>query len=85
MLVEPDRDKRTIYLSQGVYLASLCKRFQMENCKGCLTPIDPKCKLHNRLEEEETADKTQYQGAVGCLTYPAITTRPDITYASGMV
>jgi len=57
----------------------------MENCKGCPTPIDRKCKLHNRRDEEEAADKTQYQQAVGCLTYAAITTRPDIAYASGIV
>jgi len=85
MLVERDREKRTIYLSQGAYLTSVLTRFRMENCKGCSTPMDPKTKLHKRLEEEEAADKQLYQEAVGCLTYAAITTRPDIAFASGMV
>ena len=85
MLVEQDRDKKVIYLSEGAYLTSVLKRFQMENCKGCPTPMDPKCKLHNRLDQGEEADKTQYQEAVGCLTYTAITTRPDIAYASSIV
>ena len=85
MLVERDRDKRMIYLSQDAYLTSVLKRFQMENCKGCPTPMYLKCKLHNRLEEEEAAEKTEYQEAVGCLTYAAITTRRDIAYVSGMV
>ena len=64
MLVEREHDKRMIYLSQCAYLTSVLKRFQMENCKRCPTPMDPKCKLHHRLEEEEAADKTQYQEAV---------------------
>ena len=60
ILVERDCNKRTIYLSQCAYLTSVLKKFQMKNCKGCLTQRDPKCKLHNSLEEEEAADQTQY-------------------------
>jgi len=84
MLVERDRDKTAIYLSQGAYRTSVLQRSQMENCKGCPTPMDPKCKLHNRLDEEEAGDKTQYQEAAGCPAYAAITTRPDIAYISEM-
>ena len=47
--------------------------------------MDPKSKVRNRLAEEEVTEKHQYQEAVGCLTYAAITTRPDIAYASALV
>ena len=85
MLVERDRHKRWIYLSQGAYIQNVLTRFKLENSKGCLTPMDPKSKLRNRLAEEEATEKHQYQEAVGCLTYAAITTGPDITYASALV
>ena len=87
MLVERDQHKRRIYLSQGAYIKNVLTRFKMENSKGCPTPMDPKSKLRNRLAEEEVTEKYQYQEAVGCLTYAAITTRPDwdIAYASALV
>jgi hypothetical protein len=85
MLVERDRGRRIIYLSQRVYLDKVLKRFRMDECKGCATPMDVKAKLHARREEEEAADKVLYQEAVGSLTYAAITTRPDIAYATGLV
>jgi len=58
MLMEWDCEKRAIHLSQDAYLVRVLTRFPIENCKGYLTPLDPKCKLHNHLEEEEAADKT---------------------------
>jgi len=85
ILVERDQHKRRIYLSQGAYIKNVLTRFKMENSKACLTPMEPKSKLRNRLAEEEATEKHQYQEAVGCLTYAAITTRPDITYASALV
>ena len=85
MLVECDRHKRRIYLSQGAYIKNVLTRFKMQNCKGCPTPMDPKSKPRNRLAEEEATGKHPYQEAVGCLTYAAITTRPDIAYSSSLV
>ena len=74
MLVERDREKRTLYLSQQTYLTKILRRFSMENCKGCPTPLDPKTKLHRRTEAEESTNMRAYQEAVGSLTYAAITT-----------
>jgi len=78
MLVERDQHKRRSSLSQGAYIKNVLTRFKMHNCKGCLTPIDPKSKLRNRLAEEEATEKYQYQEAISCLTYTSITTRSDI-------
>ncbi|KAG0136912.1 hypothetical protein HOY82DRAFT_598788 [Tuber indicum] len=67
MLVERDRGKRQIYLSQGAYLQKVLARFQMENGKKCSTPTDAKIKLHNRTEKETSVHKKLYQEAVGNL------------------
>jgi len=64
MLVERDRGRRIIYLSQRVYLNKVLRRFRMDECKGCTTPMDVKAKLHSKREEEEGADKVIYQEAV---------------------
>jgi len=57
----------------------------MNECKGCATPMDDKVKLPGKREEEEVANKVLYQEAVGSLTCAAITTLPDIAYATGLV
>jgi len=85
MLVERDWGRHIVYLSQIVYLDMVLKRFRMGKCKGCASPMDIKAKLHAKREEEEAADKVLYQEAVRSLTYAAITTRPDIAYATGFV
>ena len=85
MLLERDWHMRRSYLSQGGYIKNVLTRFKMQNSKGCPTPMDPKRKLRNRLAEEEATEKHQYQEAVGCRTYAAITARPNIAYPSALV
>lgn len=57
----------------------------MQNCNGRSTELDPKSKLHQKTEEEESTKLHNYQEAVTSLTYAAITTQPDIAYAAGLV
>jgi len=47
--------------------------------------MDLKSKLPNTLVEEQATETNQYQEAVCCLAYAAISRRPDITYASALV
>ena len=74
MLVERDRERRMLYLSQQTYLTKFLHRFTMANCKECSTPLDPKTKLHLKTEAEESTDLRTDQEAVRSLTYAAITT-----------
>jgi len=67
MLVECDREKRTLYLSQQTYLTQILRRFSMENCKGCPTSLDPKTKLHLKAQAEESTDLHTHGEAVGSL------------------
>jgi len=85
MLVERDRETRTMFLSQQTYLTQILDRFSLDHCKGCSTPLDPKTKLHLRTEVEESTEIQTYQEAVGCLRYAAIMTRPDIPYTAGLM
>ena len=57
MVVERDGANGKIYLSQDAYVQNVLARFGMENCKGCPAPMNPKRKLHNRLEGEKAMDK----------------------------
>jgi len=46
--------------------------------------MDVRAKLHGKRDEEEAADKVLYQEAMGSLTYAAISTSPDMAYATGL-
>ena len=86
MLVTRERNKRLLTISQGNYLLDILKRFNMENCNSCSTPLDMGTRFHKFDEENDSRfDITLYQQAIGCLTYAAITTRPDIAAAVGIL
>jgi hypothetical protein len=65
-------------------------RFNMENCKGVTTPINPNEKLSKEMclkteEEKKAVEKLPYQSLVGSLMYLAVSTRPDIAHAVSML
>ena len=65
LLVEHDREIRTMFLSQQTYLTKILQRCSMDHCKGCSTPLDRKTKLHLRTEVEESTEIQTYQQAGG--------------------
>lgn len=76
------RNDNVIVLSQQNYIESLLKRFCMENCNKCATPMEINSK---RKEEEKCSDESSeawpYRELIGCLNYLANATRPDIANA----
>ena len=78
MEVKRDRQKGLLSISQSAYLESILKRFNMENCNPTSTPMECGKNFHKISEGENKCNTTLYQQAIGCLTYAAITTRPDI-------
>lgn len=78
MLVTRDRKSRTLSISQPKYLEGVLKRFGMENCKPVSTPMETGRKFESLSKEETPVDTQRYQMAIGCLTYAATATRPDI-------
>jgi hypothetical protein len=74
--------RRTITLSQEVYIDTILKRFDMVEAYGVQMPMDPNVRLDCDPQQGGAAvDPTYYQSIVGSLMYAALGTRPDIAYA----
>ncbi|KAH0818660.1 hypothetical protein GEV33_004131 [Tenebrio molitor] len=85
-----DVEKQTITMSQSKYIKETLSRFNMENCKGVTTPINPNEKLSKEMcpkteEEKKAVEMLPYQSLVGSLMYLAVSTRPDIAHAVSML
>ena len=68
----------------------MLERYKMSDCKPVATPMSPGSKLSTSMAPSSPEDiafmKTvPYLNAVGSLMYLAITTRPDISYAVGVL
>lgn len=77
--IERNIEQRYLRISQRNYLASLLRRFGMEDCKPAATPIEHRLRL-NKGSENERTDKP-YRELVGCLSYVAHSSRPDLCAA----
>jgi hypothetical protein len=76
-----DREKRVLTISQPDFIQSVLVRFGMENSKQVGTPMDAGSQFSKFTEGDVTFDRQKYQQAIGCLTYAAMSTRPDISAA----
>ena len=68
----------------------MLEKYGMSNCKPVSTPMTPGSKLStsmapSSLEDIKFMKTVPYLSAVGSLMYLAITTRPDISYAVGVL
>ena len=81
LLVSRDRERKILTLSQPDFIQNVLIRFGMENSKPVGTPLDPSSQFCKFEEGDETFDRQKYQQAIGCLTYAAMSTRPDISVA----
>jgi hypothetical protein len=87
ILILRDRPCRRLWLSSRVYVAELLSDWNLSSCRPAQTPL-PSSALSpvapsNALPDVSDAElKPKYQRLVGCLLYLAVTTRPDIAYAS---
>ena len=85
-----DAAKREIALSQRQYIIDALVRFNMSDCNPIGTPMDPGAKLSSSMspqtpEERKLMENIPYLNAVGTLQYLATSTRPDISYAVGVL
>ena len=70
-----------IWIGQPGYTERVLQKFNMEDAKPVLTPVNTSVKLTKAEENCETFDQGLYQSTVGSLLYLSIWTRPDITFA----
>lgn len=68
-------------MSQESYIDDLLYRFRMTDANPVITPMDVNAKLSRVAETDELEEDMPYRELVGCLTYLAIATRPDISFA----
>lgn len=86
--VDYNRKSRCLKLSQSQYIIDMLSRFNLSDCKGVSTPMDPGSQLSRKdspstPEEISEMKKVPYMNAVGALMYLAIASRPDIAFAVG--
>ena len=80
-----DKEKKQVYLHQGLYIEKILKKFGQTQAKSVSTPADLNVRLQKEDSVSKPVDTTSYQSIVGSLLYAAITTRPDIAQAVGVV
>lgn len=78
--IEYDIESGVIKLSQKQYLLNVLKKFEMQDCKSCPTPLEPHLKLKS-LDINQTGKP--YRELIGCLMYVMLTSRPDLSMAVG--
>ncbi|MBW0500660.1 hypothetical protein O181_040375 [Austropuccinia psidii MF-1] len=75
-------------LSQEHYINTLAWEYELEIYSPVNTPLKPNLQLNTSTKEEETAFadlNINYQSTTGALTYISTNTRPNITFAEGIV
>jgi hypothetical protein len=85
-----NRAKGELGLTQCSYARDILARFGLSDCRPVSTPLDPGTRLDASLAPSTPAEvafmrTVDYVGAVGALMYLAIVTRPDISYAVGVL
>jgi len=85
--ISGERRQRLLTIHQRKYINKILTRHGMQDSRPTLMPF----KHHTRLlpstkdTEASTVSLDQYQSTVGCLMYTMLGTRPDLTYAVGLV
>lgn len=90
MKLTRDREKGKLWLDQKLYIDDMLKKFNMDQCNAISTPMDINQKITKDMcpkSEEEIIEMANvpYQEAIGCIIYAAQVTRPDISYAVGVL
>ena len=88
--IERDRPNHTLKLSQHQYTLDILARFDFTSCSPVSTPLNPGIKLSQdqcpkTRSDVEAMRSVPYAHAVGSLMYLAVSTRPDIAYAVGVL
>lgn len=86
MRITRDRQAKTIYLDQELYITKALETFGLHQCTTAPTPaIQPGKEVRTLGEREgpddQPCDVLLYQEKVGTLMYAAVSTRPDIAWS----
>lgn len=82
--IERDRKARMLRLHQSVYIRTILKKFEMENCNPVGVPAESHQVLTRNVDEDGNPASTidrPYRQLIGSLMYLAVGTRADISFA----
>lgn len=84
--IKRDRRGGKLSLDRQAYIEEIVRRFGMIDAYPVATPVDSSLKLDKSMSPKTEAEVNEmrnvpYKEAVGCLSFVAQTTRPDIAYA----
>ncbi|CAI7848007.1 unnamed protein product [Closterium sp. NIES-53] len=87
MHAERDPDYRWLKLHQEKFINELGEKYGIKNERKVATPLPAEFKLVKAAEDEgvEAEEQQQFQSLVGSLLYPAVHTRPDISFSIGQL
>ena len=83
--VEQDEQQKCVWINHKQYILNMLKRYGLLEAKTVSTPTDLNVRLQKNDGVSNPVNPIQYQSTVGSLLYTAITTRPDIAQAVGIV
>ena len=84
--VHRDRQQRRLYVGQEFYIESLVEKFEMTSCNPVKTPLPPGFKPTAASDDEvEEAKHLEFPKIAGSVLYLSTITRPDTSYAAGVV
>lgn len=85
--IKRQRDKRLITINQQGYIGRILARFNMSDCKSCVTPGESTVKLTKSMKDvddcgdsKEDMTNIPYREAVGSLMFLMHCSRPDIAF-----
>ena len=81
--IERNRTDKLISFSQEAYINKILNRFNLQDLKTHITPLDPNTHLtkdqsSSTDEEKAQMSKIPYREAIGSLMWAAVATQPDI-------
>jgi Reverse transcriptase (RNA-dependent DNA polymerase) len=88
--IKRDWQKKMITISQPAYIEKLLKKFNLEDVKTYVTPLDPAVKLSNYQcptteRGKQAMSKIPYRQAIGSLMWAAVATQPDIAFSVSLL
>ena len=85
MAVKRDRERGILRIDQSAYLQHVLDRFRMSESKPVSTPMEAEATFEKLSATDQQVNLKEYQAAIGSLIYVSIGTRPDISYAVGVL
>lgn len=80
--IQRNREAKIIRLTQSAYTKAVLEKFGMTEASSLAIPVDPNTILYRNDNE---AYDVPYRQLIGSLMYLAVGTRPDISYAVGLL